>query len=105
MGTWKTSWQRRHSRLGLGGGRQGLLSRERKHQEEMASVGEKLGSTPPHVPLATTSHMTAVGAREAGKCSLRLGSPFLLTVCIIEGESISFLETIHLSSCHTVNWE
>lgn len=46
-------------RLGLGGGRQGLLSRERKHQEEIASVGEKLGSTPPHIPLATTSHMTA----------------------------------------------
>lgn len=68
-------------RLGLGGGRQGLLSRERKNQEETASVGAKLGSTrSPHIPLATTSHMTAVGAREAGKCSLRLGSPFLLTV-------------------------
>lgn len=84
-------------RLGLGGGRQGLLSRERKHQEEIASVGEKLGSTPPHIPLATTSHMTAVGAREAGKCSLRLGSPFLLTVCIIEGRASVFWKQF---TCH-----
>ena len=67
--------------LGPGGGRQGLLSRERKHAEKAARVGAKLGSTrSPHIPLATTSHVTTVGARDAGKCSLRLGSPFLLTV-------------------------
>lgn len=68
-------------RLGPGGGRQGLLSRKRKHAEKAACVGAKLGRTrSPHIPLATTSHVTTVGAREAGKCSLGLGSPFLLTV-------------------------
>ena len=85
------------------GGRQGLLSRERKHAEKAAGVGAKLGSTrSPHIPLATTSHVTSVGAREAGKCSLRLGRPFPLTVLPCGREGIGFLETVHLPSCHTL---
>lgn len=35
-------------RLGPGGGRQGLLSRERKHAEKAARVGAKLGGGGAH---------------------------------------------------------
>ena len=93
VGTGETSWQRR----------QAGFTEQRKHAEKAAGVGAKLGSTrSPHIPLATTSHVTSVGAREAGKCSLRLGRPFPLTVLPCGREGISFLETVHLSSCHTL---
>ena len=81
VGTGETSWQRR----------QAGFTEQRKHAEKAAGVGAKLGSTrSPHIPLATTSHVTSVGAREAGKCSLRLGRPFPLTVPLAEGRASAF---------------